>query len=167
MENSRINHYAQNEAARQIKPRKRCITDKSSKGYKDGERPDLSEREFDIAKNIELDRLNSNQLIRHVILKKTYGQKHNLEWLEARKKLINCTYFGRIVNSRRPTSYKNLLYEMLYSESEFGNTAQLRHQRLYELEALKMFSLLHDDYTLEKTGLYIDKELSFLGILIN
>lgn len=78
------------------------------------------------------------------------GQKHNLKWLEMRKKLINCCYFGRIINARGPKSYKKMLYEMLYSTSESGNTAELRHQRLYDTEALKMFSLVHRKHELKK-----------------
>lgn len=166
MENERIRHYAQNEAARQIKPRKRCIIDKRVKGYGDCQLPDLSEHSLEVAKNIEIDKLKTNQLNRDVILKSTYGQKHNFKWLESRKRIINCSYFGRIINSRSPKSYKTLLYQMLYSENESGNTAELRHQRLYEMEALKMFSLVHTEYELEKTGLFIDKELCYLGIWI-
>lgn len=47
---------------------------------------------------------------------------------------------------------------------ECGKTAQIRHQRLYEQEAIKMFSLLHRKHKLEQTGIFIDEEFSFLGI---
>lgn len=166
MENKRIQHYAQNEAARQVKPRKIATIDKKVKGYGDCQLPDMSERSLEVAKNIELDMLKTNQLNRGMILKSTYGQNHNNKWIEIRRKLINCSYFGRLINSRSPKSYKNLLDDMLYSENENGNTAQMRHQRLYEAEALKMFSLVHKKFELEKTGLFIDKELCFLGIVI-
>lgn len=166
MENSRNHHYAQNEAARENKPRKIAAADKSTKGYKNPQEPDLSDHAFEVAKNIELDKLHTNQLNRETILKNTYGQKLNWNWIESRKKLINCSYFGRIINARTPNSYTKLLYEMLYSESEFGNTAELKHQRLYETEALKMFSLVRKKHRLVKTGMFIDKELSFLGFII-
>lgn len=165
MENRRIRHFNQNEAARQQKPRTRVTTDKKVKAYGDCQLPDLSEQSLEAAKNIELDKLKTNQLNRDTILKTTYGQKHNIQWLEVRKRVINCSYFGRIVNSRGPKSYKNLLYEMLYSDNENGNSAELRHQRLYESEALRMFSLAHKDFELEKTGIFIDKEKCFLGML--
>ncbi len=41
--------------------------------------------------------------------------------------------------------------------------AQNCHQRLYEQEALKMFCLVHSKHELEQTGIFIDKELSYLG----
>lgn len=165
MENRRIRHYHQNEVSRQAKPRKRVTADKKVKGYGDCQLPDLSERSLEVAKNIELDKLITNQLNRDVILKTTYGQKHNLKWLEIRKRIINCSYFGRIINSRGPKSYKKILYELLYSDNENGNSAEQRHQRLYESEALRMFSSVHKKYELEKTGIFIDKELCFLGTL--
>lgn len=165
MENSRNHHYAQNEATRQVKPRKTPTTDKSTKGYKDPQEVDLSGHAFEIAKNIQLDKLHTNQLNRETILESTYGQKLNWDWVEARKKLINSNYFGRIINATSPKTYTKLLYEMLYSESEFGNSAENKHQRIYEKKALEMFSLRHKKYKLVKTGLYIDKEFSYLGLI--
>lgn len=166
LENGRKRHYVANEAANQVKPRNKSFKDKSTKGYGDCQ-VDMSEHSLKIAKDIELDKLNTNRLNRERILTNTYGQKHNLEWLEVRKKMINCSYFGRIINSRSPKSYKTLLFDLLYSESEFGNSAELRHQRLYESEALKMFSLLHSKHDLEKTGIFIDKDISYLGVLLH
>lgn len=126
----------------------------------------MSEHALENAKAIELEKLKTNQINREKILAETYGQRHNSTWSESRKKLLNCSFFGRIINSRGPKSYTKVLDEMLYSDSEFGNTAEQRHQRLFETEALKMFNLRHNDYELEKTGLVIDKELSFLGLSI-
>lgn len=167
MENSRNRHYIQNEAARQKKPRKKAIADTSTKGYSDPQTLDMSEHAFEIAKKIELDKLKTDQLNRDMILTSTYGQKLNLKWLESRVKIINCSYFGRIINARSPKTYTTLLYEMLYTGREFGNTAELKHQRLYETEALKMFSLVHNDYDLQKTGLFIDKDCSYIGFIIH
>lgn len=166
IENERITHYANNEIARQKKPRNRAIKDKAVKGYK-AQKEDLSESALQVAMNIELDKVNINRTDRDIILASTLGQKHNHRWKEIRKKLINCNYFGRIINARGPTSYQKLLEEMLYSPMEWSNTADVRHQRLYEHEALKMFSLVHKDYELEKTGVFIDEELGFLGFFTN
>lgn len=166
VENSRIRHYRENEIARQAKPRKRACKDKTPKAYiSDNQRLDLSGHSFDVAKNIVLEKFRTDQENREEILANTYGQKLNSNWLEARKKFLNCSFFGRIINSRSPKSYTKVLSEMLYSESEFGNTAEQCHQRLYEKEALKMFTLVHNRFQLEKTGIYIDKEMHFLGLL--
>lgn len=134
LENSRINYYAKNEAARKMNPRKRTVKDKTTKGYGACQLPDLSERALEVAKDIVYDNLNTNRLNRDAVLANTVGQKYNLKWFEARKKLLNCSYFGRVINARSPKSYKGLVDEILYFEKEFGNTAELRHQRLYETE---------------------------------
>lgn len=167
IENWRINHYAQNEAARKLKPRKRATKDKTTKDYKDGQRPDLSDRAYDTAKSIQLEKLQRNLEERDNILKDTHGQKFNRNWIDYRKKLINCTYFGRIVCARGPKSYANILEEMLYAPIDSGKTAQACHQRLYEKNALKMFSQVHSKYELQQTGLFIDKELGYLGTQLN
>lgn len=164
MENCRIDHYAKNEAARKVKPRKKATKDKTTKDYKDGQRTDLSGRAYEAAKDIQLEKLQTNRDNRDNIIKDTHGQKFNRNWKDYRKKLINCTYFGRIVCARGPKSYANILEEMLYAPIDSGNTAQACHQRLYEKDALNMFSLVHNKYELQKTGLFIDKELGYLGI---
>lgn len=166
IENERKGHYLENEIARQAKPRKRAVKDKAVKGYK-VQKEDLSERSLEVAMNIELDKLEINRLNRDTILRDTYGQKLNQKWKEIRKKVINCNYFARIINARGPRSYQKILEEMLYSPVELGNTAEVRHQRLYEQEALKKFSRIHTIYKLKRTGIFIDKDLSYLGIAVD
>lgn len=161
IENVRIRHNVKNEIARQAKPRVRVAKDKVTKGYGDCQKPDLTGSAFEISKKNVLDQINTNRLNRDVILANTYSQRHNIEWGNARKKLINCNYFGRIVHCRTPKSYKLLLLEMLYSPKE--GTADIRHNRLHEETALKMFTMLHKAHELEKTGLFIDKERGYLG----
>lgn len=165
MENARKAHYLRNEIARQSKPRKIAVQDKSVKGFK-AQKEDLSERALEISMRNELDKLETNRINRETILLSTYGQKLNQKWREVRKKMVNSNYFSRIINSRGPQSYQKLLDEILYSPVEYGNTAEIRHQRLYEPEALKFFELVHKDYQLQKTGIFIDKELCFLGICL-
>lgn len=164
VENSRRKRYMKNEIVRQAQPRKKATKDKSTKGYL-GETSDMSEHALEIAKNIQLATLETNRTNRATILANTLGQKLNLKWKEVRKSVVNCCHFGQIINARSRKSYKKLLEEMLYTKSD--NTAEVRHQRLYELEALKMFSLVHKKHQLEETGIFIDKTLSFLGYLLH
>lgn len=161
MENSRIKHKARNETARQAKPRVRVAKDKETKGYGEPQKVDLSGSAFEVAKQSILEKINTDRLNRDMILMNTYSQRHSDEWRISRKKLINCNYFGRIVHSRSPKSYKGILFEMLYSPKE--NSAENRHRRVHEESALKMFSLLYGEHELEKTGLFIDKEFGYLG----
>lgn len=162
IENARNKHYAKNEAARQIKPRKKATKDKTVKGYK-VQKEDLSGRGLENAIRIELSNIETNRIDRDWTLTTTFGQKHNSKWKEIRKKLINCNYFGRIIKAQGPKSYQKILEEMLYSPVEFGNNAEIRHQRIYELEALTVFQQARKKFPLEKTGIFIDEELGFLG----
>lgn len=163
IERARNKRKVKNEIARQTKPRKRAIADKSVKGYK-AQKEDMSERALEVAMNIEMEKIEANRIDRDTILTSTYGQKLNQKWKQIRKKLINSNYFARIIKARGPKSYQKILEEMLYSPIESSNTAEVRHQRLYEPEALKCFAMVHKDYELEKTGIFIDSELGFLGI---
>lgn len=51
----------------------------------------------------------------------------------------------------------------MYSPTDVGKSAEVRHQRMYEMDALKCFCGVYKDGNLEKTGLHIDKEFGFLG----
>lgn len=51
---------------------------------------------------------------------------------------------------------------MLYKRSEFGNSAQIKHQRLVERDALDIFASLFNDHTIEECGIYIDRELYYI-----
>lgn len=166
MENSRKRHYDKNEAARQLKPRKKAKKDKSTKHYGNCQVPDISERALQAAQNIVLEKLDIDRVDRASILRETFGQKHNQKWIEKRKKLINCSYFGQIVCAQGPKSYKKILEEMLYKPKELGKTAEVCHQRLYEQQALKMFSLVHNKHELQQTGIFIDEEFGYLGLLL-
>lgn len=165
METKRIRKCAKNAEARQVKPRKKIFkVAKSNKSYGPNcGRPDLPIRSLEAAKKAELTRLDADRNNRVAILRDTYGQRLNPRWYMVRKKLINSTYFHRIVNAQGPKSYKNLLCEMMYSPVDLAKSAEVRHQRLYELEALNCFRASHKDNDLEKTGIFIDKDISFLG----
>lgn len=51
---------------------------------------------------------------------------------------------------------------MLYNSKEFANTADRKHYKLHENDALNSFSSIHRNYPLVKCGIFIDKDLSFL-----
>lgn len=164
IETRRINKCSRNAAANTKNPRKKVFKDaRSSKFYGPDVGRDMEERAFEAAKKVELARLDADRLNRELILKQTYGQRYCTKWFEVRKKLINNTYFARIVNAVSPKSYKNLLKEMLYSPAEFAKSAAVRYQLMYEKDALKYFSSNYRDHELQKTGIFIDKDKSYLG----
>lgn len=76
--------------------------------------------------------------------------------------MIPSAHFHSIVKATKKESYVNILKELMYTRTEFGNSAQIKHQRLVERDALDMFESLFPHETLKECGLFIDKESSFL-----
>lgn len=87
--------------------------------------------------------------------------------MEIRRIMLTSSYFGRILNVRNRTSYTNIVDEILYKNSQYANTAEVRHQRIYEVEALAIFADLYPFESIEKSGIFIDDELSFLGTFVH
>lgn len=79
-----------------------------------------------------------------------------------RQDLLPASHFYKIVNANKPDSYTNILQEIMYNRSEFGNNAQIKHQRLVERDALAVFQDLFPHEDLKDCGLFIDKKFSFL-----
>lgn len=50
----------------------------------------------------------------------------------------------------------------MYNRSEFGNNAQIKHQRLVQRDALAAFESEFPDEEVKECGIFIDKEISFL-----
>lgn len=51
----------------------------------------------------------------------------------------------------------------MYTQSQLGNNAQNKHQRIQELEALATFKRVYPESSIEECGLFIDNELPYLG----
>lgn len=51
----------------------------------------------------------------------------------------------------------------MYANTQLGNSAQNRHQRVQENEALQHFERAFPKLSLDESGLFIDEELPFLG----
>lgn len=109
-----------------------------------------------------INRLKQYQRDRLSVEKETVGKKHNNRWHEIRQDLLPSSFFHRIVNAKNRKSYKNILQELMYTKSEFGNSAAIKHQRLVERDALIVFTKLFADQKLIDCGLFIDKDLYFL-----
>lgn len=50
----------------------------------------------------------------------------------------------------------------MYKQSEFGNSAAIKHQRLVQRDALIIFQNLFPFHKLKDCGLYIDKDIPFI-----
>lgn len=79
-----------------------------------------------------------------------------------RQDLLPANHFYKIINAAKRDSYTNILQELMYNRSEFGNNAQIKHQRLVERDALDVFQNLFPYEPLTDCGIFIDKKLPFI-----
>lgn len=170
MENDRKRKCKKNAIAREEKP-KTFVNDepatkkKKRKYYADGhEDLDMTDEKYEVARARFLQRLRENQMNRLNIQIETRGQPHSFRWIEVRKLLLTSSYFGRILNVRSRRSYTNIVEEILYKNIQYSNTADMRHQRIYEKEGLRIFVEVYKFDIINSCGIFIDKKLSFLGI---
>lgn len=112
--------------------------------------------------SLSYNRLQNDQQNRKSIEVQTRGGKFNSYWQVIRQDRIPASFFGRIIRAQQPRAYTNILEELLYKRSEFGNSASIKHQGLVERDALKVFERLFNDFTLEECGIYLDRELHFI-----
>lgn len=158
-----------NAKAKQKRPKKYSNDEQSNKKkqkkqYGDGrEEMDMTESQFEQAKIRHFMRLSENQRDREIIRIETQAQYHSFKWSETRRMMLTSSYFGRVLNVRSRTSYTKIVAEILYNNIQFANTAEMRHQRLYEKFALPIFSGLYPFEPITKCGIFIDEKISFLG----
>lgn len=166
LENQRKRKLTANAVARQKKPRNAPSYDNEASqiGYGEGcQSADKTGRAFELSVERELARLEENRTDRELILRSTIDRENCAKWHVIRQNLIPSFYFPRIINANSPKTYTNLTFEMLYNSKEFANTADRKHYKLHEMEALHSFGTIHSEYPLEKCGIFIDKDLCFLG----
>lgn len=121
---------------------------------------DMSAHIFEIAEKRFMETLEEDQANRDYISALTIGQHLNRD---KRKRLLTSHYFSLIINSRSPKSYKTVLEKIIYQDEEFSNTAEHRHQKIYEKKALNCFGQLHGADYIGECGLMIDMEHCFLA----
>ncbi len=107
-------------------------------------------------------RLTNQQRNRISIELQTRGGKFNPLWQQIRQDRVPSAFFTRIIKTQQRKSYTNILDELMYKKSEFGNSAPIKHQRLVERDALKIFEDVYDEHTTQDCGLFIDSELYYL-----
>lgn len=170
MEADRKRKCYKNTIAKKNRP-KSFVTDepaskkKKRKYYADGhEDLDLTHEQFEVAKARFLQRLLENQTDRLNIEIETRAQPHLFRWIEVRKLLLTSSYFGKILNVRSKQSYTNIVEEIVYKNIQYSNTADMRHQRIYEKEGLRIFTKIYPFDSIKKCGIFIDENFSFLGI---
>lgn len=113
LEQSRKRKSASNLAKKQQRPKKRKVSEPATQRNKSYgptcEKPDLEPDAYDRAKYRFIEKLKNRQRQRDQIEKDTRGQRLVPLWNEVRQDILVSTYFGRIVNNRNKSSFKNLL----------------------------------------------------------
>lgn len=169
LENKRKRKLKKNSIAKQSKPKKIRFsksTNKKSKRklYGDGhEDIDATPHAYELAKTRFLERLREEQVDRHSIEVDTRGQRHIRKWTVVRRNLLTPSYFGRILNVNSRSSYTKIVEEIIYNNEKFRKTADVRHQRMFELEGLQIFCDLFGSEGITNCGIIIDSDLAFLG----
>lgn len=172
LENSRKRKVNANAIAQQSKPKKTRFT-KAPKNKNKGKQKirygpgredvDISPSSYQTAESRLLNKLRENQINRETVEIETRGLHLNQKWIVVRKDLLTPSYFGRILNANSRKSYTKIVEDILYKNDRFSNTAESRHQRMFELEALEMFFDLYGSESVIRCGIFIDTEFAFLG----
>lgn len=170
LENERKRKLKKNTIAAQSKPKKvrfsKSTANKKPKrilygpGHEDA---DFTPHAYEVAKQRFLERLSEDQINRDKVEADTRGQRYSSKWPVIRKNLLTPSYFGRILNVNSRNSYTKIVEEIIYKNEKFANTADTRHQKMFELEGLQIFCDLYDYETVTECGIFIDKEFAFLG----
>lgn len=124
---------------------------------------DMSPHLYEIAKSRYLEPLLKDQENRDYVSASTLGQRLVQKWREMQSKILPTWYFSKIINARGPESYANMVDDIVYKKLVLGNTAELRHQRIYAKEALQCFIDAHGSQYLSECGMLIDMEHCFLA----
>lgn len=169
MENARKRKCHKNSVAKETNPKEYTPDEapnkkKKKRLYGDGhEDVDMTQSEFEVASSRFHQRLHENHMNRQTIQLETRAQHHSFKWTEVRRLMLTSSYFGRVLNVRSRKSYSNIVHEILYKNSKYANTAELRHQRMYETEGLSFFTQLYPHEAIHRCGIFIDEEIPFLG----
>lgn len=124
---------------------------------------DFTAPAYELAKERFFDKLRDDQNNRHNIEVETRGQRHVLKWILIRRNLLTPSYFGKILNVKNRSSFSKIVGDILYKNEAFSNSAEVRHQRILEMEALQIFIGLYGGESIASCGIFIDSEIAFLG----
>lgn len=167
LEQSRKRKCEKNAAAKAAKPKKPRysgqVQDKGTHYGENREDNDMTPHFLEIAKTRFLQQRLEDQNNRDFINRSTSGQHLVQKWRDMHRTLLTSWYFSRIINARGPASYANIVEDIIYKKTVFSSTAELRHQRIYRLKALRCFTDLRGSDYVSECGIFIDMEHCFLA----
>lgn len=159
--------YKDNKAKKPKLEGKNAKTKAKPKRYGVGhEELDWEESVFETAKQRFLEKLTDNQNNRSSLVKETVLQRSSFKWMKVRKGLLTSSYFSRVLKANNRKSYTKIIEEIIHKNVQYSNTAELRHQRWYQLEALPIFSRIYGSEPISQCGIFIDPQFCFIGNFI-
>ncbi len=174
LENTRKRKVRKNAIYKERKSKKPRLEEKSKKGpktkakhYGAGHQDlDMLDTAFKAASERFLEKIKENQRNRSALVEETKAQRNSFKWMQVRRNLLTSSYFSRILKANSRKSYSTIVDDIVRKNVQYSNTAELRHQRLYQLEALSIFSQLYGSEPISLCGIFIDREFCFLGNLV-
>lgn len=126
----------------------------------EAQKPDMTPEEYIRHKERFLKELKLSEKERQELQSKTIGQSRSQLWRQERLKRITASSFGRICKMKESTSCQKIVMSLLYSSNK--RTPAMMYGIEKEPFALQQFE---NEYgvTVDRCGLFIDSEQSFLG----
>ncbi|XP_050679072.1 uncharacterized protein LOC126975299 [Leptidea sinapis] len=162
LESKRIHKNVKNKINR--KPKKRALFIEKSKDHNYGQdctRPDMPIDVLNKIKENFMLNLKKTDEERSLIERATVLQSECSEWLELRRSLLTASNFGKVVTRRNDTSCHNFVRDLLY-KTNIDHVSSIKHGKDNENIAIKQLER-QEKIKIETCGLFIDKELPFLG----
>ncbi|XP_063226423.1 uncharacterized protein LOC134533104 [Bacillus rossius redtenbacheri] len=125
------------------------------------QQPDMDPETFEEQKQAFLSRLQLTQEDRQQLERDTILQAGSGKWLETRRKILTASNFGKVCRRRASTSCANLVRSIVYT-SDILNVPAIYHGKKFEVMAIEQLEK-QEGIKVGKSGLFIDKELPFLG----
>jgi hypothetical protein len=148
----------QNQPNKKTKRKKHQTTDKNY-GADTCEKPDMSPEFLESKMQLKKKKLKENFENRATIEVNTRKQSMTSNWHEIRREMVTASDFGKICKVRSDTSYHSIIKNKLYSAVATKSTIWGDDNEKNAISELQ--KQLHT--IIEDCGLFIDKELHFLG----
>lgn len=124
---------------------------------------DMNEEEFKEAKIIFFKALELSEVEKDTLEKDTILQSGSPLWLETRRKLLTASWFATVCKRRATTECGPLIKQILYGK-DLSNVPSIKHGRSHEETAIRELEIALNN-RIEKCGLFIDREFTFLGAM--
>lgn len=160
---SRVEKFRLNKIKKCKTKQKRFHTTKS-KDYHYGEdcqKPDMSATLYEKAKKDFLRGLEMNVSERMMLERTTVLQRASGEWMSKRRKLLTASNFGAVCKKNKATRCNKLVTTIVYG-SNLSSLPAVRYGIENEERAIEKLAL-QENVLISGCGLFIDKDLPFLG----